>query len=142
NDTSLWSESGIFVGDAASITSTQAYIQGVIEDARKQVFGDSSVPDTSSIYYPFWQAVTSDAFTGILSLNANIQLTTLPPAIRAVLGGMTAEKDGVRVSNIDAFRAHHVGIEINDTDPKQPLLGLSQSSLFGLVDYEKPDTKK
>src|SRR5207237_5835437 len=50
------------------------------------------------------------------------------------------DKDGNPVSNIDAFRVHHVGVSINDTAPKQTTPTLSQSSLFGLVDYKKPES--
>jgi hypothetical protein len=134
-DSSLWSFPDVFNADPAQ---TRTYVQGVIEDARLAVFGDGQTPDTRSIYYPFWQAVTSPDFTGLLSLDAVISLGEIPAAIRALLGGMTKTVDGERRSNVDAFRAHHVGIQINDTDPGSSTLQLSNSALFGLVDYERP----
>ena len=40
----------------------------------------------------------------------DLRLDLLPTPIKAVLGGM--KKPGIA-----AFRAHHVGVAINDTDP-------------------------
>src|SRR5262249_34957837 len=68
----------------------------------------------------------------------NMQLTELPLAIRAVLGGMTKAGPDGPVSNVDAFRVHHVGVQINDTSAESSTPTLAQSSLFGLLDYEKP----
>lgn len=147
NDTSLWSQAWTF-NDNPSFTPTdaQTYIQGQIQKACESVYGEGNCPggtgkgtaDTSSLYYNFYNVVHDPAFSGVLALNANMQLNQLPPAIRAVTGGMTVPgKDGP-VSNIQAFRVHHVGVAINDTDPAATTPTLAQSSLFGLVDYEKP----
>ncbi|HZG43412.1 MAG TPA: hypothetical protein VEY93_10650, partial [Longimicrobium sp.] len=99
----------------------------------------SGNPDTSSLYYNFYQVVTDPAFSGMLAVNANMQLNNLPTAIRAVTGGMTIPGDNGPVSTIDRFRVHHVGVAINDTNPDSPTPSLAQSSFFGLVDYEKPE---
>jgi len=138
-DVSLWSSPNAFNVAPFEATDAQTYLQDLIQAAHDQVYGEGGdTPDTSSNYYNFYQTVTDPEFTGVLAVNCNLQLNTLPDAIRAVLGGMTRTVDDQRVSNIDAFRAHHVGIQINDTDPDSAQPTLSQSSLFGLVDYEKP----
>ena len=133
NDTSLWSSPDQLNTGSFNAAAAQQYIQGVIADARKSV-----AKDANSLYANFVSVVTDPNFSGILALNSNLQLNDLPDAIQAVLGGMTKTVDDKTVSNVDAFRAHHVGIAINDTDPNNPQPVLSQSSLFALVDYEKP----
>ena len=144
-DPALWSQPDIFNVSPFDASKAQAYLQTLIEEACEAVYGEGkcedgnpqegATPDKDSLYYNFYQAVTDPNFSGILAVNCNMQLNALPPAIRAVLGGMT-KADGS--SNIDAFRVHHVGVQINDTSPDSPTPTLAQSSLFGLVDYEKP----
>jgi hypothetical protein len=137
NDTSLWSQAWTFNGGAGfGPPQAQAYIQTLIAAAD----ADVAEQGTSSLYYNFSRVVADPAFAGVLALNANMQLNSLPTAIRAVTGGMTKVVDGETESNIDAFRVHHVGVSINDTDPDATTPTLAQSSLFGLVDYEKPAT--
>lgn len=147
-DENLWSQADTFNDPAGfSAGKAQAYIQDLIQQACESVYGagncpdgaPSGTPDTSSLYYNFYQVVTDPNWSGLLALNSMMQLANLPTAIKAVTGGMTRVDDnGDTVSNIDAFRVHHVGVSINDTDPSSPTPTLSQSSLFGLVDYEKP----
>ncbi|WP_294330368.1 hypothetical protein [uncultured Sphingomonas sp.] len=134
-DTSLWSQPDTFNGSSFTAAQAQTYIANQIEAAAAAVAEDG----TASIYYNFYQIVTDPTWSGLLALNANMQLSNLPTAIKAVTGGMTYPgADGKPVSNIDAFRVHHVGVSISDTDPGQQAPTLSQSSFFGLVDYEKP----
>lgn len=142
-DTSQWSLPDTFNTDASGIST---YLGEVIQQACEAVYGEgncpdgvpSGEPDTDSLYYNFYQVVTDPEFSGVLAVNCNMQLNALPPAIRGVIGGMTKTVNGNTVSNIDAFRVHHVGVQINDTDPTNPTPTLTKSSLFGLVDYEKP----
>lgn len=149
DNTDLWSQAAIF-NNEFGVAATQSYIQGVIQYACEQVYPDgcpdgtpTGKADTGSIYYNFYQVVTNKDFAGLLALNANMQLDSLPIAIKALTGGMTipnADPPPDRKSNIAAFRVHHVGVSINDTDPNATTPTLAQSSLFGLVDYEKPKT--
>ena len=153
-DISLWSQAATF-NTSTDFTAEQAqtYIQGVIQSACEAVYGagncpdgtPSGPPDTTSLYYNFYQVVTNPNFSGMLALNCNMQLESLPTAIKAVTGGMTvpgANPGDPPVSNIDAFRVHHVGVSINDTEPGSTTPTLAQSSFFGLVDYEKPEPEK
>lgn len=133
NDLSLWSSPVQLNSGSLAPIPAQQYIQKVIADAKSSVKGDPN-----SLYANFVSVVTDPNFAGILALNSNLQLNELPTAIQAVLGGMTKTVDGKTVSNVAAFRAHHVGIQINDTNPQNAQPSLSQSSLFALVDYEKP----
>ncbi|MGH6847568.1 MAG: hypothetical protein ACREC0_09055 [Methylocella sp.] len=146
-DTSLWSQADTFNAPAFPPCQAQEYIQKLVEEACEAVYGAGNCPDgaptgqpdQSSLYYNFYQVVTDKNWSGLLALNANMQLNNLPTAIKALTGGMTyRDKDRDLVSNIDGFRVHHVGVSINDTDPQSATPTLSQSSLFGLVDYEKP----
>lgn len=134
-DTSLWSQADTFNDPASfSATKAQAYIQKLIAAA-----APDGPPAPDSLYYNFYQIVTDPNWSGLLALNSMMQLAKLPTAIKAVTGGMTrTDAKGNAVSNIDAFRVHHVGVSINDTDPGATTPTLSQSALFGLVDYEKP----
>ncbi len=147
SDISLWSQATVFNGPHYTATQAQTYIAGLIQQACQAVYGrgkcpdgePSGQPDTNSLYYNFYQVMTDPEFSGLLALNCNMQLNALPAAIRAVTGGMTKPgSDGKPISNIDAFRVHHVGMQINDTAPESQTPTLAQSSLFGLVDYEKP----
>ncbi len=149
-DTSLWSQAATFnTSQGFTSDDAQAYIQKQIQNACEAVYGagncpdgdPSGQPDTSSLYYNFYKVVTDPNFSGMLALNCNMQLESLPIAIKAVTGGMTvpaANPGDPPVSNIDAFRVHHVGVSINDTEPGSTTPTLAQSSFFGLVDYEKP----
>ena len=132
---SLWSEPDTFNVASFTATQAQAYLTGLIASAKAAVYpkGPNTPPDETSLYYNFYQTVTDPAFSGILVVNCNMQLDLLPPAIRAVLGGM---KD----PGIQGFRVHHIGVAINDTDPAQALPTLSKSAMFGLVDYEGTPT--
>ena len=133
DNVTLWSSPDDLNTGSFIAAEAQTYIQGVIKDAKESV-----AKDRNSLYANFVAAVTDQNFAGILALNCNLKLNQLPPAIQAMLGGMTKQVNGQTVSNVDSFRAHHVGIQINDTDPSKPAPFISQSSLFALVDYEKP----
>ncbi|WP_095088477.1 hypothetical protein [Mesorhizobium sophorae] len=133
-DTRLWSQADIF-NKTFTAAATQAYLQKLITEAKAAVFPNGGTqPDTTSLYWNFYQTVTDPTFNGILAVNCNMQLDELPTAVRAVLGGM---KD----PGIAGFRVHHVGIAINNTDPSQAVPTLAQSATFALVDYEKAASK-
>lgn len=130
DDTRLWSLPDTF-NKTFTTAATQKYLQDVIAEAKAAVFPNGGTqPDTTSLYWNFYQTVTDPTFNGVLAVNCNMQLDQLPTAIRAVLGGM---KD----PGIAGFRVHHVGVAINNTDPSQPMPTLAQSATFALVDYEK-----
>lgn len=135
DDIRLWSQPDTFNTAPFSASDAQAFLQKTIADAKAAVFPDGATePDTDSLYWTFYQTVTDPAFSGILAVNCNMQLDTLPGAIRAVLGGM---KD----PGIPGFRVHHVGVAINNTDPNNPAPTLARSATFALVDYEKAASK-
>ncbi|WP_189407261.1 hypothetical protein, partial [Mesorhizobium sp. M1A.F.Ca.ET.072.01.1.1] len=129
-DTRLWSLPDTF-NKTYTTAATQTYLQKLIAEAKAAVFPNGATqPDTTSLYWNFYQTVTDPTFNGILAVNCNMQLDQLPTAVRAVLGGMTDP-------GIAGFRVHHVGIAINNTDPSQAQPTLAQSATFALVDYEK-----
>jgi large repetitive protein len=130
DDTRLWSAPDTFNGSFGP-DKVQSYLQQVIEAAKTAVFPDGGeVPDTSSIYWNFYQTVTDPAFNGILCVNCNMELNKLPTAIKAVLGGMNDP-------GIAGFRVHHAGVAINNTSPDADTPTLARSAMFALVDYEK-----
>ncbi|MFN3657259.1 MAG: hypothetical protein ACK4UO_08405 [Pseudolabrys sp.] len=134
DDTRLWSQPDTF-NTTFSPADTQAYLQKVIADAKEAVFHGGTEPDKDSLYWNFYQTVTDPAFNGILAVNCTMRLDKLPPAIKAVLGGM---KD----PGIAGLRVHHAGVAINNTDPSAGTPTLQRSAMFALVDYEKtPDPK-
>ncbi|WP_095197979.1 hypothetical protein [Mesorhizobium carmichaelinearum] len=135
-DTRLWSQPDTF-NKTFTAAAAQTYLQTLIAEAKASVFPNGGTqPDTTSLYWTFYQTVTDPTFNGVLAVNCNMQLDQLPTAVRAVLGGMTDP-------GIAGFRVHHVGIAINNTDadPKQTAPVLAQSATFALVDYEKAASK-
>jgi len=135
-DTRLWSQPDTF-NKTFTAAAAQTYLQTLIAEAKASVFPNGgSQPDTTSLYWNFYQTVTDPTFNGVLAVNCNMQLDELPTAVRAVLGGMTDP-------GIAGFRVHHVGIAINNTDadPTQTAPKLAQSATFALVDYEKAASK-
>lgn len=130
DDTRLWSAPDTF-NISHGAENVQSYLKQLIRDAKAAVFPNGGeVPDTDSIYWNFYQTVIDPAFNGILCVNCNIQLSELPTAIKAVLGGM---KD----PGIAGFRVHHAGITINNTSPDADIPTLAHSAMFALVDYEE-----
>lgn len=130
DDTRLWSEPDTF-NTTFSADQAQTFLQETIEKAKEAVFPDGGDdPDTSSIYWNFYQTVTDPAFNGILCVNCNMVLSKLPTAIKAVLGGMIDP-------GIAGFRVHHAGVAINNTAPNADTPTLARSAMFALVDYEK-----
>lgn len=123
DDPSLWAEASTFSSDPAA---RKEQIQRIISEAEEAVSVNPASP-----YAGFVRAVNDPSFSGLLALNSTLRLEELPSAIKALLGGMTNE-DGT--SNLAAFRAHHVGVEINDTSDGDSVV-LNASSMFALVDY-------
>ena len=121
DDRSLWEDAPTFSSDPSE---RQTQLQKIIEDAANA--------GPTSVYANFNSVINDPAFTGILAVNTALKLEDLPPVIRALLGGMT-KADGS--SNIAAFRAHHVGVQISDTG-NSSTISLDSSSVFALVDYE------
>jgi hypothetical protein len=120
-----WTSPDVFNDPAAfTAANAQTYIAETIKAAN-----DAVAADATSMYANFASIVNDPAFSGLVALNCNLVLNDLPAAIKGILGGMLDP-------TISAFRAHHVGVAINDTDPGSSSLLLVASSLFGLVDYE------
>ncbi|MFT4926169.1 MAG: hypothetical protein ACI8WB_002267 [Phenylobacterium sp.] len=130
NDVSLWGDAKSFNDQPNQI---QQFMQKHIADAKAKV-----EKDAKSIYSSFVDVVTSSQFNGLLALNVNLALDQLPPPIRALLGGMTKTVNGQLMSNIDAFRVHHIGVAISDTDSSSAEPQLNASAYFALADYEEP----
>lgn len=132
-DQSIWEDAHTFSTDPAT---RQKNILKIISDAEAAVEKEGN----SSIYYNFVQVVNDPNFTGLLALNTALDLQELPAVIKALMGGMVrVDDDGKTVSNVDAFRAHHVGVSISDTGNGNGV-SLDSSSIFALVDYEDAGT--
>jgi len=133
-DISLWTNATELNSGSYTPDEARVFIQRTIGDAKQAVAGDPK-----SLYAAFVNAVIDPSFVGILALNCNLKLSLLPSSIQTLLCGLTKQVDGKTVSNIDNFRAHHIGIQFCGP-PSQagPQPTIRQSSFFGLVDYEKP----
>jgi hypothetical protein len=85
---------------------------------------------TDSDFAAFLAAVNEPSWNGVLALNVHAPLTQLP----AQLAGLAV---GIEQS---AFAAHHVGIRASKIEvPQTPgELTISDSSIFGLIDYTAP----
>ncbi len=132
DDTRLWSQPDTFNTTLSptqpyTADEAQAYLQKMIAEATAAVYpnGTDQPPDKDSLYWNFYQVVNDPTFNGILAVNCNMELDSLPTAIKAVLGGM-------QDPDISAFRVHHVGVAINNTDPNQSEPTLGKSSMFAL----------
>jgi hypothetical protein len=117
--TSTWSSPTTFNSNP---NQTSANITSIINAAM-----NSGDPDFAT----FINAVTEPSWNGVLILNAASPLTSLPAQLAGLAAGINASQ----------FFAHHVGINaskvITTTDPKtgKPVLGIANSSIFGLINY-------
>lgn len=128
-DQSIWEAAPTF---SSAPATRQQDILKIIAEAEAAVEKEGR----SSIYHNFVQVVNDPQFTGLLALNTALDLQDLPAVIKALLGGMVRDdENGQTVSNVDAFRAHHLGVSISDTGADETVT-LDSSSIFALVDYE------
>ena len=115
--TSLWSSPATF--NQSPDTTAQAILD-IINAA------DSQDPDLAT----FCNAVTDPKWNGILVLNAVAPLNELPAQLQGLAAGIDKSQ----------FFAHHIGINASkiNVPPGGGNLGISNSSIFGLINYTAP----
>jgi hypothetical protein len=120
--TSTWASGGYFNQDAASVSET---IKSII----------ASVDTTDTDFAAFLNAVNNPNWNGILILNAMAPLQELPSELAGLAAGIDPS----------LFFAHHVGINaslINVPSNQDEPLSISNSSIFGLINYNAPSPLK
>lgn len=121
-DVSAWS----WLPAAGNAAETQARLLKILNDAAAVVDASGGVPNDLDYFVKV--VMRNPAWNGILFLNANVPLSTLPPDLSGLVSGIEPER----------FYGHHFGVEITPIEPGQTL-GLASSSLFGLILYDDPE---
>ncbi len=114
---SMWASASTF---NTSPLSTSATVGAIIADA------DPDDPDFAA----FLNAVNNPNWNGILILNATAPLDELPAQLQGLAAGIDP----------GLFFAHHVGINASKINVPEGGgdLGISDSSIFGLINYQAP----
>ncbi len=112
--------------------NTSANLQQLLSDAIE--LGTGSDPKARRKYESLAKAASQPNWTGILMLNVHVPLRGLPDSLKALAGGM----------NPDLFYAKYIGVEVTQVKTtgsgEQTALDPQQSSIFGLIDYDNPET--
>jgi len=121
-----WQPVGALNGD---VGKTRDLLVGIIDSATESVRASAGQPNPLDF---FVRTICDDSsWTGLLFLNAQTPLGSMPEELRGLAAGMDTQQ----------FRAHHVGLSVSpalvNTDTNT--LSLGRSSFFGLIDYESPD---
>jgi hypothetical protein len=122
-DTSCWGWQAAAEDSNGSLQPTWKTLNAIIAQCRlaAQPGGDPESP-----YARFYSDVLADpGWNGVLFLNAPVDLSDLPPALRFVSAGLDPER----------FFGHHVGSSVTPFDPTTVPITLKQTSVFGLIDY-------
>lgn len=116
--TSMWASPDHFNGDSGETSQQLQDILAAIDPAD---------PDFAAL----WSAVHDPAWKGVLAFNVVAPLNELPSQLAGLAVGIDRSK----------FCAHHVGIAASKINAKPGSdIGISDSSMFGLIDYRGPST--
>jgi hypothetical protein len=116
--TSMWASPAVFNADAAG---TSQQLQAILD----------KLPADDPDFTALLAAVSDPAWNGMLAFNVVAPLNELPQQLTGLAVGIDRTK----------FCAHHVGIaasKINAVPGRD--IGISDSSMFGLIDYVGPST--
>lgn len=117
---SAWAEADTFNVDPTTISQR---LCERLNQARTQALNDPIGP------FAALNAIAGDAeWTGVIGFDVQIDGNGMPPDLQVLLGGIQGD-----------LRAHHLGVETNRiTVGAGNRLMLTNSSLFGLIDYIAP----
>lgn len=121
-DVNSWSWSAAAGSDPAE---TQEYLLSILNSAAAAV-GTGEVP--TDLDYFVNVVMRDPSWNGILFLNANVPVTSMPDQLSGIAAGIDPAK----------FVAHHLGIELTTIDTTVTPLQLSDSAFFGLILYDDP----
>ena len=116
-----WQDAGKVAGGSLQDTSA----------ALAAIFAAAKAAPPASPYQRFYeQIVSSAAWSGVLFLNAAIEVGELDPQLGFITAGVA----------LDQFYAHHVGFSLTSytLDSMSKAITLGQTAAFGLVDYQDP----
>lgn len=130
--TELWADTPTFVRDLAG---TQAQIASSIAQANAKTilaqhdeisagFASGAGPNPPNTLAAFAALAEDPNWTGVIALNARIDANGMPPDLQMLLGGIKGQ-----------LRAHHFGVNSSQIDMSGPIVEITQSSLFGVIDY-------
>ncbi|HKE58970.1 MAG TPA: hypothetical protein VKB46_19805, partial [Pyrinomonadaceae bacterium] len=117
NDLSLWSAPGSNLNNGAA---TQLILQQSVADAEAN-------KDQQEFQY-FLNTVLEN-WNGILFLNSSVPLGDLPEQLRGLAAGI----------DTNAFKTHHLGVNLSPAQVVDGQIQISGSSLFALIYYEDKD---
>ncbi|KAA3628048.1 MAG: hypothetical protein DWQ02_19525, partial [Bacteroidetes bacterium] len=121
--TSRWTNSDYFVGDSGEVGKLSTQLKSYIDAAK--------TTDQSSVFYDFYSKMIDKEWTGMIALNCSLDYSALPIDLQMLLGGIDGQ-----------LMAHHFGITVNHIEKNEATSPIDNSSLFGLVHYNKAlDTK-
>jgi hypothetical protein len=83
---------------------------------------------TDTSFANFVDIIQSDTWSGILALNVNVPLSSLPDQLRGLAAGLDASE----------FRAHHIGVNVSkiQQNANGGFTMPGTSSMFGLINYQ------
>lgn len=117
-DPGTWAQANSFNSDPAS---TSQIMTRIVENGIASAVSDSD--------FAAFAAIVSDPhWHGILVLNGNAPLTTLPSEFEGVAAGIDPS----------LFFAHHIGISASAVNQSTTPISINNSSLFGLINYQAP----
>ncbi len=137
--TEYWAEKDYFVGGASSVAAAQETLKKALKAA------DVPNPDVPFVDFPnvpnpdddpfvdFRRLATDPTWTGLIAFNAPINGNGMPTDLQMLFAGI----DG-------PLKAHHFGVQINrlhDSTDTTPVPEITESSLFGVIYYQKPPTR-
>lgn len=115
-----WQEAGKLPGGGGLAATSKAL---------GDIFSAAAAAPAGSVYRNFYDQVANNpAWTGVLFLNAAIDVGELDPQLGFITAGVV----------LDRFYAHHVGFALTPytLDAKTKLITLGQTAAFALVDYQ------
>ncbi|MEM9544897.1 MAG: hypothetical protein AAGA77_02945 [Bacteroidota bacterium] len=118
-DTSTWSWSEAAGGEGSDPGGVQNELRNIIQNAKTRA-------ETEVDFKNFVNKVTSEHWNGMLVLNAEVPLDSLPSQLQGLAAGI----------NPANFNAHHLGMNITPVENDNGVLSLRDTSLFGLIYYE------
>ncbi len=121
----VWTNPAVFVGNTREIETVQQQLLTTLKEAIARSAPDAPPKDREN-YGPLARIAQHSGWSGIIALNVDVPLASLPPELRALAAGIDPQR----------FYAQYVGIESTPVRPVGGKLVIGQSSLFGLIDYQ------
>lgn len=125
---SLWTQASVF-NARDSLKDLSSWLTRYCDEAINKAKTDGGAD-----YQHFASIIQDPAWNGILALKTNLPLSHFPDALKGLLGGIDTSK----------LNGHHLGVNFNRVTVQAEtgkLDFVSDSSLFGLIDYNQPNSR-